>query len=107
MTNEERAERAKAQKREWARAHKGQYKTISITQTADQTEADKRLLAEHKTTVLTVWRDAMKRLREQPTETPPAPVKPAKLTKDNLVFYDEAGHMHIRLIDFPTDKQGE
>lgn len=43
---------------------KGKYKTLSITQTAEQTEADRQLLKEKNTTVLKVWRAAMERLKE-------------------------------------------
>ena len=42
---------------------KGKYKTISITQTAEQTEADKQLLKAKNTTVLKVWRAAMDSLK--------------------------------------------
>ena len=41
---------------------KGKYKTISITQTAEQTERDKETLKRHNTTVLQVWRKAIEAL---------------------------------------------
>ena len=44
---------------------KGKYKTISITQTAEQTEEDRQLLKAKNTTVLKVWRAAMDKLKEE------------------------------------------
>lgn len=62
----QRQESIKASKRRYAERNRGKYKTLSITQSAEQTEADRATLAEHGTTVLAVWRAAMKNLREQP-----------------------------------------
>lgn len=42
---------------------KGKYKTISITQAAEQTDADRALLKEKDLTPVKVWRDAMQRLK--------------------------------------------
>lgn len=49
--------------RKYAQKVKGKYKTISITQTAEQTEADKELMKAKGTTVLKVWRAAMDKLK--------------------------------------------
>lgn len=69
MTETEReAARAAAireSKRKYAAKIKGKYKTISITQTAEQTEADKELLKAKGTTVLKVWRAAMDKLKSE------------------------------------------
>ena len=58
----------KRAQRRYSEKNKGKYKTISITQTAEQTEADRVVLAEHGTTVLRVWRAAMERLRNEPID---------------------------------------
>lgn len=58
-------EAQKRAQRKYSEKVKGKYKTLSITQTAEQTEADRALLAEKGTTVLQVWRSAMERLRNE------------------------------------------
>lgn len=52
-------EAQKAAQRRYAEKVKGKYKTISITQTAEQTEKDKETLKKHNTSVLKVWRKAL------------------------------------------------
>lgn len=55
-------EAQKRAQRKYAEKVKGKYKTISITQTAEQTEKDRQVLKDHNTTVLKVWRKAMDEL---------------------------------------------
>lgn len=62
MTDEERQASIRESKRKYAAKVKGKYKTLSITQTAEQTEADRETLKRHNTTVLKVWRKAVDEL---------------------------------------------
>lgn len=64
-------EAQKRAQRRYSEKNKGKYKTISITQSAEQTDADRATLVEHGTTVLRVWRDAMQRLRNEPVDKLP------------------------------------
>ncbi len=67
-TDEERAERLKiAQKKYYEEKRSKSQKTISITLTAEQAAEDKRVIAEHGTTPSKVWRDAIERLKTEPT----------------------------------------
>ncbi len=58
-------EKIKEAKRRYAAKVKGKYKTISITQNAEQTEKDRETLKAHNTTVLRVWRKAMTELENE------------------------------------------
>lgn len=64
FTDEERAERLKiAQKKYYEEKRSKSQKTISITLSAEQAAADKKVIAEHGTTPSKVWRDAIERLK--------------------------------------------
>ena len=58
-------EAQKAAQRRYAEKVKGKYKTLSITQTAEQTEKDRETLKRHNTSVLKVWRKAMRELEQE------------------------------------------
>ena len=58
-------EAQKRAQRKYAAKGKGKYKTLSITQTTEQTERDREILKRHNTTVLQVWRKAIKALEER------------------------------------------
>lgn len=57
-------EAQKRAQRKYSEKVKGKYKTLSITQTAEQTEADRETLKRHNTTVLQVWRKAIAELKQ-------------------------------------------
>ena len=59
------SEAQKRAQRKYMDKVKGKYKTISITQTAEQTEKDRETLKKHNTTVLKVWRKAMTELENE------------------------------------------
>ena len=57
-------EAQKRAQRKYSAKVKGKYKTLSITQTTEQTERDREILKRHNTTVLQVWRTAIQALEE-------------------------------------------
>ena len=58
----------RAQKKYYEQKRSKTQKTISITLTAEQVEADRQTMAEHNTTPAQVWREAMERLKAQPID---------------------------------------
>lgn len=50
--------------------NKAKYGTISITQSAEQTQADKAALTAHNLTPLQAWRRLMSELNAEPLPTP-------------------------------------
>lgn len=59
----------RAQKKYYEQKRSKTQKTISITLTAEQVEADRRIMAEHNTTPAQVWRNAIQRLKAEPIPT--------------------------------------
>lgn len=56
----------RAQKKYYEQKRSKTQKTISITLTAEQVEADRQTMVAHKTTPGKIWRDAMERLKAEP-----------------------------------------
>ncbi len=56
----------RAQKKYYENKRSKTQKTISITLTAEQAEADRKAMKAHNTTPARVWREAMERLNAAP-----------------------------------------